>query len=373
LIQFSFFIISLISLIYASYTDLKERIVSNKLTYSLIFGGLILQLINAYLNNSIELFLNALICVIGTFIASYALWKLGVWSGGDVKLFTGIAALNPFNYGILRNLIGLSNPLFASIAIPLFPLTLFLFTLISVVPYGAMLAVKEVIKNNELKKELINETKKLGLSLIKLGIIITGLIPVLNYYSVSTIIILPILLLIGFQKKLMNSIITALLLITGIYFNGLNAFQNILLIALPLFGIYFLLRFFLISRKYLFSKEKKITELQEGEIIGETILIQENTVKRIPALEIKTIINHLKNNKLQQLIQELKPKGKIIASSFRAAGITIQGIQELKKLVEENKIENKIIVKSSAPLIPAVLIGYLLSQTIGDILWNVIL
>ncbi|MBN2127215.1 MAG: prepilin peptidase [Candidatus Diapherotrites archaeon] len=371
-IQLIFFLISLTALIYASWTDLKERIVSNKLTYGLIFGGIILQGINSYLINSIEPIATALLCVIATFIASYALWKIGVWSGGDVKLFTGIAALNPVNYGILRDLIGLNNALLASIAIPLFPLTLFLFTLISVVPYGAMLAIKEVMKNKNLRKELIEEIKSLGLSLIKLGIIITGITPVLNYYYLPLWLILPILLLAGFQKKIMNSIIVILLFIAGIYFNGLNAVQSILIIAMPLFAIYFLLRFFLVSRKYLFTKEKKITELTEGEIIGETIILQENEVKRIPGIEIKRIINYLKNNKVKELLSELKPEGKIIASSMKAAGITEEGLKELKKLVEEKKIENKITVKSSAPLIPAVLLGYLIAQTTGDILWNLI-
>ena len=46
-----FFIISVIALIIATFTDLKERIVSNKLTFSLIFGGLILQGIRSLLAN----------------------------------------------------------------------------------------------------------------------------------------------------------------------------------------------------------------------------------------------------------------------------------------------------------------------------------
>ncbi len=373
MIQLTYFLITLTALIYASYTDLKKRIVSNKLTYTLIFGGLILQLINSYITNSIQPILLSLTCVIGTFTVSYLLWKIGVWSGGDVKLFTGIAALNPINYGIIKNLIGINNPILATITLPLYPLTLFLFTLISIIPYGAMLAIKEIIKNNELKKELIIETKKLGTSLIKLGIIITGLTPILNYYSLPSILLIPILLLIGLQKQKMNLTITILLLITSVYYNGLNAIQQILIIATPLFVIYFLIRFFLISKKYLFTKNKKITELEEGEITGETIILENNEVKRIPAIEIKTIINYLKNNKIQEIIKLLKPSGKIITSNFKAAGITQESINELQELVKQNKIKNTIIVKSSAPLVPAILIAYIITQIIGDIIWNVII
>ncbi|MFH1588655.1 MAG: prepilin peptidase [Candidatus Diapherotrites archaeon] len=381
MIEFVFFSVSLISLVYASFTDLRERIVPDWLNYGLIAFGLTAWLVYGLISNSIELFFTALIVTIMAFIGGYALWKTGVWAGGDVKLFTALAALNPINYAILRDLFGINeliasiglNGLISSSELPVFPLTLFIYSLFSIVPFGAVMSLKAVKKNKELRKELFDESKKLLISLIKLGIILVGLKEILGVLGISVIWILPLLFLIAFQKKTMNSVIVILLFIAGICFNGLNALTEIISIAVPLFAIYFLLKFFLISRKHVFSYEKKITELKEGEIIGETVVLEEGKVKIIHSLEIKKIINYFKSNKLQELLNELNPKGKIIASHRSAAGVTEEQLKELNELIEKKLIENRITVKKSAPMVPIVLIAYVLSQLIGDIIWNVFL
>lgn len=374
LIEFLFFSVSILALIYASYTDLKERIVNDWLTYGLIGFGLIANLAYGVISNSMQLFYFSTAATIGTFIAGYGLWKIGLWAGGDVKLFTAIAAMNPLNYGIIRNFIGLNDGFFSSISLPVFPLTLFFYMLLCIVPYGAMLALKETIKNSDLRKELFQEGKMLLISLIKLGIILVGLTEAFNALKIPIILILPALLIIGFQKKIMNELITLLLLIEGILFIGFNALTQILSIALPLFGIYFLIRFFLVSRKFIFSEKKKISELKEGEIIGETIVLIEGKPKIIEQIEIKKIINYIKDNKFNELFAALRmPEGRIIASSRSAAGITEEQLNELRELAEKNEIENSITVKKSAPLVPAVLIAYILSQIIGDIIWNAML
>jgi preflagellin peptidase FlaK len=372
LIQFSFFLISFLGLIYASYTDLTKRIVPNWLNYGLIAVGLIGHLIYGLISNSIELFFITLIVTITAFIAGYGLWKLGVWAGGDVKLFTALAALNPFNYAIIQKAIGL-NALFASSELPVFPLTLFIYSLIAIVPFGALMSLKAIKEKNELRKELLDEIKKLLIKLIKLGIVLVGLKEILEVFNVSFIWVLPLLILIGLQKKKMNYLLVILLFITGIWFNGIKVFEEILAIAIPLFAAYFLIRFFLVSRKHVFSETKKITDLTEGEIIGETIVLDEGKVKKVHALEIKKIINYFKSNKLNDLLNELNPKGKIIASHRSAAGVTEEQLKELNELVKKGLIENQVTVKKSAPMVPIVLIAYVLSQLVGDLIWNVII
>ena len=79
--------------------------------------------------------------------------------------------------------------------------------------------------------------------------------------------------------------------------------------------------------------------------------------------------------KLEQQGYEVEiptPKGKEIISNKRAAGIEEKEIQELKKLVQEKKISEKIEIKLTAPMIPAVLIGYLLVNLAGDLIWNIL-
>ncbi len=40
--------------------------------------------------------LNVLVVTGLIFVLGYIFWKMGAWAGGDVKLFTGLAALIPF-------------------------------------------------------------------------------------------------------------------------------------------------------------------------------------------------------------------------------------------------------------------------------------
>jgi hypothetical protein len=119
-------------------------------------------------------------------------------------------------------------------------------------------------------------------------------------------------------------------------------------------------------------KEKKITELEEGEIVAETFAETEGKVERYAPLEIKRIINYFTNNKVQALKEYLNPPGRIIASSRNARGLTDEEILELRRLVKEKKLENAVVIKLSAPFVPALLIAYLALNIVGDLLWGLI-
>ena len=62
----------------------------------------------------------------------------------------------------------------------------------------------------------------------------------------------------------------------------------------------------------------------------------------------------------------MKPKGNFIINT-RAAGLTEDDITLLKKLSEENKIDNKLRIKRGVPFAPSILIGLLISLFIGDL------
>ena len=142
LIQFS---ITLIFLGYASFTDLKERIVRNSITFSLIFLGLIFHLILSFYFNDFGFIFNSISAGILAFLFSFILYKTGVWAGGDVKLFTGIAVLNPFNPSALSFLVPfLSVKIFS---LPLFFLLLFILSILSVFPYAIILSFSLLNKN----------------------------------------------------------------------------------------------------------------------------------------------------------------------------------------------------------------------------------
>lgn len=105
LLVFIYFILILIlstSVLIARFFDLKYKIIPNELTYLLIFTGVITNLAISFLIREIYLILFSIILGIIIFLVSYILWKLRLWSGGDVKLINGITVAMPIHSALLN-------------------------------------------------------------------------------------------------------------------------------------------------------------------------------------------------------------------------------------------------------------------------------
>jgi len=374
--SFFYFFISLLLLLIGSYTDFKERIISNKLTYSGIAIGILIHLIQSYYSNDYFVVGTAIAVTIATFIASYGLWKIGVWAGGDVKLFTALAALNPFNLGIIRDVIGLKYSLLASISIPIFPLTLFIFSIFSMLPYGALLSINVLKKRNDLRKELIEEMKKRVLQSVQLMMLLVGLNYVLEkFISDGIILFVLVIAAIIVSAKLNEKIrigISLLLFGFALYSDFMISLQGFITGFVFVFLLYFFLKMFSFSRKYALKKKIKVNELEEGMIPAVSFYEVEGKIIEKKGLSMASIINNIRNNNLEALMQEMHPKGKEIVSNRKAAGIEEKEIELIKKLVSEKKIGSEIEIKLTAPMIPAVLIGYVLVNITGDLIWNIL-
>ena len=92
--------ITILFAILASILDLKKGFVPDWLNYLLIFFGLMSNLILSIFTTNIKYFLASFISMVITYVVSYMLWKLHMWGGGDVKLFTSIATVIPFGWNI---------------------------------------------------------------------------------------------------------------------------------------------------------------------------------------------------------------------------------------------------------------------------------
>ncbi len=375
---FSYFFVSLIILLVGSYTDLKERMISNKLTYGGIIIGILIHLIESIYLNDYFIAGTAIGITIATFVFSWGLWKIGVWAGGDVKLFTALAALNPFNLGFIRDLIGLQNSLLASIAVPIFPLTLFVFSIFSMLPYGMLLSINALKEKKELRKELMHELKEKLFQAIKLVALITGLNFVLiNVFGISNgilLFVLIIVLLIASAKLnwKIRTIIIIVLFGYAVYSDFSNAIKNFLIGTTSLYAIYVLLKMFSFSRTHVLKKKINVNELEEGMIPAVSLYEVQGKIIQKKPLSMANIIKYVRDNNLEALMQGFQPKGKEIISTKKAAGIEKKEIQKIKKLAEENKIPKEIEIKLTAPMIPAVLIGYLLVNLTGDLIWNLL-
>jgi preflagellin peptidase FlaK len=93
-------IVTIFFAILASIYDIKKGFVPDWLNYFLIFFGLSSNLILSFVTSNLKYFLASFISMFVTYAVSYMLWKLHMWGGGDVKLFTSIATVIPFGWNI---------------------------------------------------------------------------------------------------------------------------------------------------------------------------------------------------------------------------------------------------------------------------------
>ncbi|HNV01006.1 MAG TPA: A24 family peptidase C-terminal domain-containing protein [archaeon] len=346
-------IISIIGLLIATYTDLKERIVSNKLNFSLAIIGLIIYLIQSYFEQTPLPIIFSLLGLIIGFTFGWILWKIGVFAGGDVKLFMALGALNPFTPAILK--IGE----FTNSNFQIFAITLFIYSLIGFLPYAMLVILLKLKNNKEARNNLIKDAKKRVIDGIILSILIGGLSTIFYFLQIPSLIILPTLILIGILKK-GKIIITILISIIGLIILPLQTLQNTLTSFIFIIFIYGTIKLML-SLGPVLQTTVKISKLKEGMIPSKTLYFEKNQVKE-QNFSIKQIIKLVKENKINEIFSK---KNEII-SATKARGLNEEEIKLLKKLYKNKKIGETIKIKESMPFVPTMLIGYLLCLIIGD-------
>lgn len=92
--------ITIIFSIMAAIYDVRDNVVPDVLTYGLLFFGLFTNLVLSLISNNLKFILASIISMVITNAITYMLWKLNMWGGGDVKLFTAIATVIPSGLNI---------------------------------------------------------------------------------------------------------------------------------------------------------------------------------------------------------------------------------------------------------------------------------
>jgi preflagellin peptidase FlaK len=369
-------IIAVVACVYASYSDLKEGVIRNKLTFPLIAIGIVLNAIYVFTSTaSIFLFIECVVVTGVIFALGYIFWKMGAWAGGDVKLFTALAALLPFyaiplypslvNYQIL----GLQFP---AEAIYPFPFTLIINSILSILPFLLIYVFYIVIKNKpHLMGELASPIKDYKKNIV-LTLVVTSAVTLtytltkqLNIQIILLTLILIYLLSLIISKipnrikAVIISIVTVYALITN--FKITLTGMVLIFISLIVIGI---------ARKLLTSVSKealqdnyKMSELKEGMIPAYSVFEKDNKVYVDNQSFMTRVRKALKTGNVS-LINP--PKGKLLVSSM-AAGLTEKDIDLLKELKNKNKIIDVFRIKKGVPFAPSILIGLLISLFIGDI------
>ena len=314
------FLVSLGALLAATYTDLKKRIVPNRLSLPLIAGGILLNLGYAAFTGNWLIAAFSVIAAGYMFAFSYGLYRIGAWAGGDVKLFTALAALNPLNPFIAGKLGIVSITAFQPVGIPLFPITLFIFTLLAMFPVAVFITLKRSLVQRD-----------------------------------------------AFIRLLRDLLILVLASAALIWLSGTEFAMAALLLAFPI--VYFVLNLMLACRVFL-RKSIKITEMEEGMIPAEKIIARGNKIERKYSEGMKSFINYIRHYKIAG--QAETGKARVLADSARARGVSQEELSELRKLVKQGKLEDRISVKESAPMVPAILVAYVALNLVGDVLWQIV-
>lgn len=364
-------IIAIVACIYASYSDLKRGIIPNKLTFPLIAIGIALNGIYAFM---IGEFLFILVCVVVTgviFGLGYLFWKMGAWAGGDVKLFTALAALIPFNPLLI------SYQLF-QVPFPVggiypFPLTLIINSILSILPFLLIYVFYVVAKHKprlmgELTSPVMDYKKNIVLTLVitsavNITLFITQQLR-LQIIIISLILIYLLSLLISKLPNRVKAVVVSLVTVAALFYN----FQVTIISVVVLFISIIILE---VVRKLLTSVSREalqddipLNKLSEGMIPAYNIYQQDDDEIYV---DDKSFTDKLKKSfKTRDPSMLTTTPGKRLVGTL-AAGLTNEDIDLLKKLHNKGKIPCEFRVKKGVPFAPSILIGLIISLFIGDL------
>jgi len=364
-------IIALAACIYASYSDLKKGIIPNKLTFPLIAIGIVLNGIYAFM---IGEFLFILVCVVVTgviFGLGYLFWKMGAWAGGDVKLFTALAALIPFNPILVSYQI--YHVPFPVEGLYPFPLTLIINSILSILPFLLIYVFYVVAKDKpylmgELTAPVKNYQKNIVLTLVitsavNITLFITQQLR-LQIIIISLILIYLLSLLISKLPNRVKAVLVSLVTVAALFYN----FRITLISIVVLFISIIILE---VVRKLLTSVSREalqddisLDKLSEGMIPAYNLYQQDDDEIYV---DDKSFTDKLKESfKTRDPNILTTTPGKRLVGTL-AAGLTNDDIDLLKKLHHDGKISNKFRVKKGVPFAPSILIGLIISLFIGDL------
>lgn len=372
-------IIAILACIYASYTDLKSSIIPNKLTFPLIALGLILNGIYAFSTGNLWFII---ICAAVTgiiFAFGYLFWKMGAWAGGDVKLFTALAALLPFYPAILAyQILGVPFPLEASYP---FPLTVIINSILSILPFILIYVFYIVVKHKpHLKGELIAPIKDYKKNIV-LTLVITSAVTITLFITqethfqslihqipvqiilVSLILIYILTMLISKLPNQVKAVFVSLFTVAALFYNFQITITSIAVLFVTITIIEIVKKLLTSISKDALQDDYPLNELKEGMIPAYNLYKRKDDIY-IDEESFTTKIMKSFNKRDPSILTT--PPGKRLIGTM-AAGLTPDDIQLLKKLNSENKLPNTFRIKKGIPFAPSILIGLLISIFIGDL------
>ncbi|MEG3224703.1 MAG: hypothetical protein BME94_04010 [Methanobacteriales archaeon Met13] len=363
-------IIAIVACLYASYTDMTRGIIPNKLTFPLIGIGIVLNGFYAFLIGNPWYFMAGLIITGIIFALGYLFWKLGAWAGGDVKLFTALAALIPFYPALISySVFNVQFPLEASYP---FSLTIIINSILSILPFLLIYVLFVSVKNKpHLLGKLIAPVKSWKKNIV-LTLVITSSVTLTLFITqqiqyqmilLSLILIYLLSLLISKLPNQVKAVLISLVTVFALFYNFKITMTSMALLFVSIMVIEIIKQLLTTVSREALQDDYSTKDLREGMILAHH-LYQKNEVVYWDEKSFFQRISEAFKKKDMTLINPYK--GKVVVSSL-AAGLSEEDIELIKNLQNEGKIKDQVRVKRGVPFAPSIFIGLIISLFIGDL------
>lgn len=368
------FLTTLLFLISFVVYDLRYREIPNYLVF-LFFGiGVVFQLVISLFIWNFSFIFNSLISIAITFVVCFIFWELGLFAGGDLKVFVSISALNPINLNFFGSTLS-----FSVISTPIFGISLIIASILCTLPYLLLFTIYYIISKNYFYLIYRNYVSKFTfISVINSIIIIFLINSFTNIFSLNTPIVLILLLsfvlillfsnILKYNKVafyssmvLLYGALLAHVFISRSTFSLIFKSSDLASIILSVLFIYLLIIIYKVIKERILVNEINVSELKEGIVTYYDYYKVNNEI-----IEKKsTFLSLIKEN-----IYKNENTIKII-DSRRAGGLTRKEVTFLNDSYKNKLIAKTIKTKVTLAFTPSVLLGYVLLNIFGDIIWAI--
>ena len=357
------FYLSVSALLVASYTDLKSRIIPNKISYGLIGTGLLLAVARTYFESDSTVLGVFLGITLLSFFFALLLHRVGLWAGGDVKLFTGLAALNPVNHAFLARSLDLS---FGGVLVwPVFPLTLFFFSVLAMLPYGVALCVWAFARRRELRQKLLEKAFHRGHDAFYWVAALLGFRELLLLFGIHEAFALAGLALLGFLPKNVGRWAGLALFVVLLVRQGVAGGLEAVALAAGLLAIYVLIQTYFLGKKEAFQENVSVEKLWEGAIPAQDLVEEKNRLALLPEPSFRVRVKRLLKGDVSLGAKPGRGQ-KLFAGNRNANGLEKDQIVRVQREAAAGRFPETLPVKAAAPMVPAILLAYVFLQLAGD-------
>ncbi|ASJ03047.1 transposase [Thermococcus profundus] len=351
-------------------TGLPEWLV--KIPVPAVEAGILLYLYLGLRNGDYVLAISGVIGLIMGFILGIVLYYAGAWASGDVLVLAAFSALLPYPLSYAKVVAPYES------SYPLYPLAILFNSILAIFPFLIFYALGILIVRRKMKrlKEVFSEKIVLTVEVslwimggIALVVLLNRTAGITLHPAVGYLLTLAVIFVLGKWKRV-GDVIGAASLGYLVYLAGESAVYSFvkLMVVLYTFKVFFSI--VKVLREEAFIEEVPVEELEEWDILGETIYIDNGEVVRDRTGFFEALKKALLSGNMEALSS--RARGEVIASPT-AEGLSKEQIERLKALVAEGKLENRFLRKKSMPFAPSIFLGFLIALLWGDIFWWLVL